>query len=136
MARPLKDINWDYVERMMEAGCNAKEISGKYRIDTDTFYTRFKKHFECGFQDYSAKASAGGEGEIRTMQYAKAIIDKNPPMLTFLGRVRLGQREPDAVSAVAPRQDDLNKDHIIMAQEHLIATLKEQLANGNKPQAE
>ena len=140
MARPLKEINWEYVEKMIEAGCSAKEISGKYRIDNDTFYIRFKKQFGCRFQDYQAIVAPAGDGQIRTMQYAKALNNKapgSPQMLMYLGKVLLGQREPDNVSSTPPQQNNIDKDHVIMQQEHLIATLREQLAaHDNKPQTE
>jgi len=139
MARPLREINWDQVEKLMEAGCTAKQIYTKYRVHRDTFYDRFKSNFEMSFADYSAWACSSGEADLMLMQHAKALNSKasgNVQMLIHLGKVRLGQREPDAVSAVAPRQDDLNKDHTIMQLEHLVANLKEQLANGNKPETE
>jgi len=51
MARPNKKINWEIIEKMMEAGCNGLEIANFFRIDEDVFYLRFKKKYGKSFQD-------------------------------------------------------------------------------------
>lgn len=136
MARPYKEINWDVVEKLMEAGCNAKEICGKFRVDTDTFYSRFKKEFGCGFQDYSAKASEAGVADIRSMLQAKAINNSAPGNITaliFLAKCRLGMTEPDIINHLSPIQNLIDQNHLIMELQHKIAVLE---ANANKPQTE
>ena len=64
MARPLKEINWDIVEKRMEAGNNAKTICQRFNIDTDTFYRRFKEKYGCSFGDYSAHFLQCGDDDI------------------------------------------------------------------------
>ncbi len=136
MARPIKEINWDVVDKLIEAGCNAKEISAKFRIDTDTFYGRFKKEHNCGFQDYSAKRAEAGIADLRSMMLAKALNNSAPgniTMLIFLARCRLGMREPDIIQHLAPNQDRLDQSHLIMELQHKIAELE---ANANKSKTE
>jgi hypothetical protein len=89
MARPLKEINWDVVEKKMEAGCSAKEIYGNL-CDADTFYRRFKEHYGKSFADCTDQYYSIGDGLIKFTQYMKAISG-NIPMLQLLGRERLGQ---------------------------------------------
>ena len=70
---------------------------------------------------------------LKAAQYQLAIKDKNPTMLIWLGKVRLGQREQDYAPAVAPNQKDLDKDHIIMTLSNENDELK---ANANKSKTE
>jgi hypothetical protein len=127
MARPLKEINWDLVDKLIEAGCNGLEIAAKFRIDADTFYGRFKKEYECSFQDYSVKGQEGGKAEIKTMLHAKALNNKAPgntTLLMFLARCRLGMKEPETVQLLAANQDAIDQDHTIMQLKYRIAQLE------------
>jgi|HubBroStandDraft_2_1064218.scaffolds.fasta_scaffold230889_4 hypothetical protein len=97
MARPPKPIDWDLVEVKMAAGCNGIEIAQDFRLDRDTFYDRFKKEYGESFSDYSARQASVGEGNIKFVQYARAIgLTKkgDNSLLIHLGKVRLKQREP------------------------------------------
>ena len=50
--RPPKEIDWDYVERQIMAGCKAIEIYPELGITDNTFYQRFEEYFGEKFQDY------------------------------------------------------------------------------------
>jgi AraC-like DNA-binding protein len=106
MARPQKEINWDIVEKRMEAGNNAKTICQRFKIDTDTFYRRFKQKYGCSFGDYSAHFVQCGDDDIDYVQYMKAISG-NVQMLIWLGRVRRGQKEAESEKEV-PKNDEIN----------------------------
>jgi len=94
MVRPLKEINWDIVEKRMEAGCSGIEIAASLHVDADTFYNRFKLEYGKSFQDYSAKFYSVGDANLKFTQYMKAI-NGNIPMLQLLGKERLGQGKTD-----------------------------------------
>lgn len=114
MARPKKEINWEVVERMMEAGCTGVEIAGKFRITADQFYVRFQQEYNEYFSGYSGLACAAGEGEIRLMQYAKALNNKAPgntPLLMFLGKVRLKQDDLPIGKMDAANQSVIDIQH-------------------------
>ena len=70
---------------------------------------QIKEHFG---QEYKAGRSKA-KTEIRKAQFEKAVVDKNPAMLIWLGKQMLGQKEPDkkievqGLSAVS--DDELNK---------------------------
>ncbi len=96
MARPLKAIDWDKVDRMIEAQCKSKEIIGGLGIDDNTFYRRFKAHHGERFEDYACRKSQYGLGLIRTAQMQKALNNSskgNAQMLIHLGKVLLGQTD-------------------------------------------
>ena len=120
MARPEKEIHWESVERMMEAGNSARSIYTHFRMDKDTFYDRFKKEYGKNFSDYSDALDEDGKSNIRLMQYTKAV-QGNIQMLIWLGKVRLGQREPEPAQAVPPAQIEIDKDHMIMELQHKLA---------------
>ena len=90
MGRPAKEINWEIVEKRIEAGCNGIEIAASLRVDSDTFYGRFKEQYGKSFQDFSAFFYKAGDANIKFTQYMKAMSG-NIAMLQLLGRERLGQ---------------------------------------------
>lgn len=133
MARPLKEINWDVVERLIESGCSGTEIAGKFRIQSDTFYRRFKEEYGCSFQDYHAPSQEAGLADLRSMIHAKALNNKAPGnsnLLIFLARCRLGMKEPEVVHNLAANQTQIDQSHLIMELQHKIAELE--AANADK----
>jgi hypothetical protein len=123
MARPKKPINWDVVEKRMEAGNSAKEIAKHLRIDINTFYDRFKEEFECGFADFSDGISQCGNADIVFTQHMKALSG-NVQMLMYLGKVKCGQKEPESTMTLAANQVQLDQSHRIMELEHQLAEEK------------
>ncbi len=121
MARLPKEINWDIVEKQMEAGLTAKQIAhGKIHITN--FYGRFKDHFGCDFANYASESYASGDGILQFTQYMKAIAGKTKE-LEKLCDVRLGQ---NAVKAEAPPNEEfLEVKHENMILRSEIAKLKE-----------
>ncbi len=51
-------------------------------------------------------------------------LSGNTQLLIWLGKVKLGQREPDMLSATPSNQDDIDKDQIIMQLQHKITELE------------
>lgn len=123
MARPLKAINWDIVEKRMEAGNIGESIAQALHIDLNTFYRRFKDHYGYSFGDSALHFHKCGDNNIQYTQYMKALSG-NVQMLIWLGKVRLGQREPDMLSAIPSNQVDIDKDQIIMQLQHKLAVLE------------
>ena len=116
MARPKKEINWEIVEKRMEAGCNGIEIAATLRIQADTFYIRFKQKYGKSFQDYHDDFYSAGDANLKFTQYMKALAG-NTNMLTLLGRERLNQgKEQEKTS---PFEDllDLKHENMILRAE-------------------
>ena len=135
MARPLKEINWEVVEKLIEAGCKGTEIAAKFRIQSDTFYRRFKDEYGLSFQDYHGESHEAGLADLRAMLHAKALNNSAPGnsnILIFLARCRLGMKEPETTAGLATNQTMLDQTHLIMQLQHKITELE----NGNQPQAE
>jgi hypothetical protein len=127
MARPLKEINWDVVEKLIECGCSGIQIAAKFRIQSDTFYIRFKKEYGCSFQDYRGESQEAGLADLMSMLHAKALNNKAPGnsnLLIFLARTKLGLKEPEATTSLAANQQQIDQSHEIMRLQHRIAELE------------
>lgn len=109
MARPQKEINWEIVEKRMEAGCNGIEIAAGLRINPDTFYMRFKQKYGKSFQDSSGYYYGAGDANLKFTQYMKALAG-NTNMLTLLGRERLNQGKEEEIKK-SPYDDILALRH-------------------------
>ena len=132
MPRQKKPINWEIVQKKMEAGCSAKEIAGSIPIDISNFYDRFKEEYGSGFADIADQLHSGGDANIRFTQYMKALSG-NTHMLTLLGRERLGQgKEQEKIS---PFEDLIAIRHENMMLKAELAGYKEHV-NGDKSEAE
>lgn len=118
MPRQKKEINWDIVEKKMEAGCTAKEIAGSVGLCLDTFYDKVKLEYGKGFADIAERSYAAGDGNLKFTQYMKALSG-NSHMLILLGKERLGQGKDQVVQAPLQEIVDLRhenmflKDHIM-----------------------
>lgn len=124
MGRPPKEINWEYAEKMIEAGCSAKDIANKFNIrKIDNFYNSFKKNYGCTFGEYRDKYAQCKVQNILTTQYLKALSG-NIPMLTLLGKEWCGQGKNDEIQQ-SPRQKDIDLEHKCMELEHKVKMLEE-----------
>ncbi len=134
--RPLKEINWDVVEKLIECGCSGPEIAGKFRVNSDTFYRRFQQEYGFNFQGYRVELQSAGLADLRAMLRAKALSNKAPgnaTLLMFLARCELGMKEPEQSHLVATNQEKIDERHLIMQLQHENAELK---ANANKRETE
>ncbi len=130
--RPPKPINWEVVERRIEAGNSAATIANSFNINISNFYDRFLKQFGVSFATFAQKAPETRDNNIEYTQYMKALSG-NVQMLTWLGKVWCGQREPDMLSATPANQEDIDKSQRIMELEHKLSKYE---SNGNQSQTE
>ncbi len=133
MSRHKKEINWEIVEKRMEAGCNGMEIAGVLRIDPDTFYRRFEQQYGKRFADSVGKLYSAGDANLKFTQYMKALSG-NTNMLTLLGRERLNQGKEEEIKK-SPYEDILSLKHENMILKAQIQADKE-ISNANKSETE
>ncbi len=94
--RPEKPIDWEIVDRLLEAGCTATEICPFFNIHADTLCRRIVDEKGMLFTDYAAEMHAKGDANIKATQYMKAIGQStlgDNVQLVWLGKNRLKQRE-------------------------------------------
>jgi hypothetical protein len=93
--RPQIPIDWNIVDKYLEAGCNGPEIASVVGCSANTIYDRCESEKGVTFSTYSALKRAKGDAIIKAKQMAFAMTGKsgNLGMLIWLGKNRLGQRE-------------------------------------------
>jgi len=127
-----KEINWEMVELYVKSGCKQIDICKKFHIDEDTLRARVKEKYDMEWSAFSASLLSEGDMLIAAQQFQKAMKGFWPALL-WLGKIRLGQREPELLNQLAANQTHLDQSHRIMELEHEVAELK---ANGDKSETE
>lgn len=99
--RPVKPIDWKLVDTLLISGCTGTEIASHFDMDKHTFYNRVQQQYGMTFTDYSSEKRYKGESLLRHKQFEVAMKgDKT--MLVWLGKNRLGQRETEEKTFLAP----------------------------------
>ncbi len=135
MARPRKEINWEMVEKLLEAKCSVQEISAMFRMNIETFYDNYKREYGHGFAEKPMDYKKAGDATIRLTQYLQAVKG-NTRMLERLGDIWLDQTVADNRST-APNQQNIDIINENMRLKHENVLLKTQLEvteNGDKPE--
>ena len=127
-----KEINWEMVELYIKAGCSQIEIAQSFFIDRDTLRDRVKEKYGMEYSAFSAALHSEGNMLLKAKQFDKAMKG-NWPALYWLGKVRLGQREPEMLNQLAANQPQLDQSHRIMELEHELAEIK---TNAHESQTE
>ena len=89
-ARP---IDWDKVGNMFAAGASIVQAAASLGIHRDTLYKRCQEDLGTTLSTFWQEKHEEGNTALHAAQFQKAIKDKNPTMLIWLGKQRLGQRE-------------------------------------------
>jgi len=127
-----KEINWDLVELYVKSGCKQINICKAFHIDEETLRSRVQEKYGMTWSAFSASLLSEGDMLIEAQQFQKAIKGYWPA-LHWLGKVRLGQREPELLNQLAANQTHIDQTHRIMELEHELVELK---ANANKSETE
>lgn len=99
MGRKELSIDWARVDLMLKAGCSGVEIAEEFGMHPNTFRRRLEEEYNVSFGDYLLSKKAHGDGCLRVAQYQKAVDFNDSGMLLWLGKIRLGQHEPDPVAS-------------------------------------
>jgi len=128
--RPVIPIDWDVVDEHLYAGCDGRTIASKLGINEDTLYNRVKEQFGVIFSVYSAWKCQMGDDILKKAQFDKATGKTrkgDTTLLTFLGKVRLKQREnPEMVTS--PNDPNLDFADAYMKSEAAKKQLEDRLA--------
>ena len=100
--RPKLEIDWNYVGKMLEAGCFATGIAATIGVDESTLRKRCETDKKLSFSEYSQQKKAKGDELLRQVQYQTAVgytdqnrvrHEPNTTMQIWLGKQRLGQTD-------------------------------------------
>ena len=87
-----KKVDWELVDRMLEAGCLGTEIAAHLQMDKTVLYKKCKMEKGKNWQEYCHEKKARGDGKIRIKQF-NLCMNGDKTMLIWLGKQRLGQRD-------------------------------------------
>jgi hypothetical protein len=104
MGRKKINIDWNEVDKMLEAGCTGTEIAAALGMHPETLYGRCEQDNNIGFSDYSAQKRASGDRLLKVRQFAAAMAGNNV-MLIWLGKQRLNQTEKQEIKTADVRKN-------------------------------
>lgn len=134
MGRPEKHLSeddWKKVELFMKAGSSQDRIAQSFDLHPDTFRKKCQERFGEEYTEVSRRFNTTGIILIEATQYSRALAG-NVEMLKLLGRIRCGQKEFDINPTFPARQDEIDKDHLLMVQSNQIAETAALLDAANK----
>jgi hypothetical protein len=92
MARPKAVIDWNKVDKYLQAQCDGVGIAGLLGISPDTLYRACQEVHKMGFAEYSAIKKAEGVELLKAKQYQVAM-EGDKTMLVWLGKQYAGQSD-------------------------------------------
>lgn len=100
--RPSAVIDWNKVEQMIILGANGVQVAASLGIHPDTLYLRCQSDLNTVFSVYYHEKREKGNLQLHATQFEVAVKTKNPSMLIWLGKQRLGQKDKDEESVTNP----------------------------------
>jgi hypothetical protein len=94
--RPRLDIDWEMVDKLLMADCPGTDVAAYFGISHHTLYDNVAKKFGMPFTNYREQKKAKGDDLLRAKQFETAMKG-NVVMQIWLGKQRLGQREPSPI---------------------------------------
>ena len=107
VGRPAAKIDWDLVDKLLEADLLGTEIASHLGVAAITLYRHCEEEKKVNFDAYRREKVAKGDGKIKIAQYALAL-EKDRGMLIWLGKNRLKQKDVWS-SDVVPNDTALDK---------------------------
>ena len=101
MARPKKDLDIKLLKNLAKIQCTQNEVCGIVGVTDKTLVTKLKEFGYEGFSDFLKKEGSDGKMSLRRKQFEPAM-QGNVPMLIFLGKQWLGQKDKVETSEEMP----------------------------------
>lgn len=90
--RPKAEIDWEKVDRFLNAQCDGVGIAEILGIHPNTLYEACKEVHKMNFSEYSAIKKAEGVELLKAKQYQTAM-EGNVTMQVWLGKQYAGQKD-------------------------------------------
>ena len=91
MGAPIKEVDWDEVDKLMALQCTGEEIAGFIGMCYDTLTRAVKREHGMTYADYLSLKSQKGKVSLRKRQYDAS--KSSVPMMIHLGKQWLGQAD-------------------------------------------
>ncbi len=88
-----KHIDWDKVDQFFMCGSSITQCAAGLGVSVDTLERRAKSEKNAAIAEIQQSKKEKGNLAIHSAQFEKAIKDKNPTMLIWLGKQRLNQKD-------------------------------------------
>lgn len=87
------NINWDQLDKLFRMQCTQQEVASFFDCSIQGLNSAIERQFGMTLGQYAEEKRAGGKASIRRAQWHKAVIEKNPALLIWLGKQYLGQSD-------------------------------------------
>jgi hypothetical protein len=98
MARPKANIDWNIVNKYLQAQCDGVGIAGLIGIHPNVLYAACKEFNKLSFSDYSQQKKGEGKELLRAKQFQVAM-EGDKTMLVWLGKQYLDQKDKSEIDA-------------------------------------
>lgn len=92
-ARKPREMTWDAIDKLLEAGCSGVQIAAYFGIHENTLYNACVKDKEMDFVAYRAQKRQSGDTLLLDKLYSMALVNGDKSVAIFLAKNRLGMRD-------------------------------------------
>lgn len=128
------EIDWDKVDRYLQAGCTQKIIANSVGMSPNGLREKCFKEKGIDWAEYSSRQRDHGDA-LLYLKVFDAALKGNTQILLRLAAVRLGLLETD-IKTESPHQDVITLDHDRMQLQHKIDQMEEKISSVMKENAE
>ena len=111
MSHPGIPIDWETVDRLLEAGCDGTQVAAHIGVHPETLYDRIKQEKGSCFSEYKATKRANGDSLLLAKQF-KVAMEGDKTMLVWLGKQRLAQTDKRDVTVANPQGETFKTEDI------------------------
>jgi hypothetical protein len=115
--RPQNPIDWELFEKLCACLCTQSEIASMLNIHIDTLRDRAAEFYGDSYSNVYKKFSEDGKCSLRRNQFV--LSQTNSSMAIWLGKIWLGQQDPDKVNDLQRAQLDYATQAIKHAEQNI-----------------
>ena len=77
MGRNAKEVDWDKVDFLLQAGCQGTEVAAFFKMHPNTFYDKVFEKYNISFTAYQQSENYDGIAKLRAKSYEKSLKGDN-----------------------------------------------------------
>lgn len=115
--RPKNYIDWKLFEKLCGCQCTQSEMASMLNVHEETLRRRVEQFYKDSYAGIYKKFSEDGKCSLRRNQFV--LSQKNAGMAIWLGKIWLGQQDPDKINDLQRAQLDYATQAILHAEQNL-----------------